>query len=170
MHKVNIKGTAVANIEYTGIVKLSQCIKGKNFVLAEMHNAGGKPLFNFLANCLIGDFEVARLTRPAKIMLLQEDEETGGIMKASNTSFIYLLSKPDMVYSAENKSIVRYSFIIPQDFFSGTSFNAIGLYNSSATEADLEDYSAFVGNINLSNVNVSISSVLVLDWELHISN
>lgn len=170
MSKTNMKGTAVSNLEYTGIVTLSQCIRGKTFEVAKFHNAGGKSLFNFLANCLVGDFELARLTRPAKIMLLHEDVETRSISKASNTSFIYLLSKPETVYSSENKSIVRYSFIIPQDFFTGTSFNAIGLYTSEATEADLDSYAALVSNINFDDVNISISSILILDWELHISN
>jgi hypothetical protein len=164
----NIKSTAVNNLEYTGIVKLSQYTNGKKFMVAEKHNEGGKALFNFLTDCLVGDFDIAKIDRPSKIMLLNKDG-AGNLAKATNTSFIYLLSKPEKVYSTEKKGIVRYSFIIPQDYFVGTDFNAIGLYTGSTSELDLNDYAAFC-ELNLSGVSLSISSVLVLDWELHISN
>jgi hypothetical protein len=164
----NIKSAAINNLEYTGIVKLSQYTNGKRFTVLEKHNEGGKALFNFLTDCLIGDFDIAKIDRPSKIMLLNHDG-SGNLTKATNTSFIYLLSKPEKLYSAEKEGIVRYSFMIPQDYFIGTDFNAIGLYTSSASELDLADYAAFC-EVNLSDVNLSISSVLLLDWELHISN
>jgi hypothetical protein len=87
---------------------------------------------------------------------------------AQNTGFIYMLSKPEKVHNDVN-GVVRYSFVIPQEFFSGIDFNAIGLYTSSATGVDLNDYAAIIG-VDLENISLSISSVLVLDWELHISN
>jgi hypothetical protein len=164
----NIKSIAVNNVEYTGIVKLSQYTAGKKIAVTEQYNEGGKALFNFLVDCLIGDFDIAKADRPAKIMLLNTDD-AGNLAKATNTGFIYLLSKPEKVYSAKKEGIVRYSFIIPQDYFVGTTFNAIGLYASSASELDLTDYAALCA-IDLSDVTLSISSVLVLDWELHISN
>lgn len=169
MSRLNVKSTAVNSLEYTGIVTLSQYIGGNKVTLAKFHNTGGKTLFNFLANCLIGDFAIAEQNLPTKILLLHEDDEKT-LTKASNTGFIYLLAKPELVYSKDAESIVRYSFIIPQDFFTGSSFNAIGLYTNAATETDIEDYAAMVNNISFDTINVSVSSVLALDWELHISN
>jgi hypothetical protein len=164
----NIKGTAINSLAYTGIVKLSQYIGRKKFTIAQMHNAGGKPLFDFLADCLVGDFEIAKLDRPTKILLLNEDENNN-LSKANDTGFIYLTSKPEKVYD-EAEGIVRYSFIIPQDIFANTNFNAVGLYTGTATTVDIEDYAAYcyIGTDVLNDI--SISSVLVLDWELHISN
>jgi hypothetical protein len=162
----NTKGIAINTVGYTGIVTLSQYTKGKRFIVAQTHNAGGKPLFNFLADCLAGDFNIAKLDWPTKILLLNVDD--GVISKASNTRFIHLLSNPEKVYS-DSEGIVRYSFIIPQTIFAGTSFNAIGLYPDSATLNDFNDYAALC-KIDTSKANISISSVLVLDWELHISN
>jgi hypothetical protein len=164
----NIKSTATSSLEYTGIVKLSQYINGKKFTIAQMHNAGGKPLFEFLADCLVGDFDIAKLDRPTKILLLNEDEEHK-LSKATDTGFIYLSAKPEKVYDSY-EGIVRYSFIISQDIFSGTNFNAVGLYTGTATTTDIDDYAAycFIGTDVFNDI--SISSVLVLDWELHISN
>lgn len=166
-----LRGTAKNNIAYTGVVKLSQYTNGKKFAIAEIHNEGGKPLFDFLTDCLIGDFDIAKADRPTKILLLNIDEDDE-INKADNTSFIYLLSKPEKVYS-ENAGIVKYSFIIPQEYFAAgnangaTRFNAIGLYTDSAKDA--KDYAACC-KVDTSEWSISISSVLVLDWELHISN
>ena len=134
----NLKGITKSNIEYTGIVTLSQYTRGKKFTIAKIHNVGGKPLFDFLVDCLMGDFDIASSYRPTKIALLNVDEEKN-ITAAENTSFIHLLTKPEKVYS-EDEGIVKYSFIIPQDWFAGTNFNAVGLYTSTATTDDIENY------------------------------
>ena len=164
----NVNGIAVNGLGYTGIVRISQCTGRKKVLVAEMHNEGGRPLFDFLADCLVDDFDIAKLNRPNKILLLKEND-SGELQRAGGTDFIYLLAKPEKVYSEENESIVRYSFIIPQEYFNGTGFNAIGLYGRSASAADVERYAACC-KVDTSEWNLSISSVLVLDWELHISN
>jgi hypothetical protein len=168
----NIRSTTKNSLEYTGIVKLSQYTKGKRFTIAEIHNEGGKPLFNFLADCLAGNFASAKTDVPTKILLLNVDKEKNIIEAAENTSFIYLLTNPEKVYS-EDAGIVKYSFIIPQEYFAAGNangairFNAIGLYTNSAQDA--KDFAAKV-EVDTSKWSLSISSVLVLDWELHISN
>lgn len=157
---------------YTGIVTLSQCIRDKKIVVAKKYNKGGNPLFTFLADCLIGDFDIARLERPIKILLLKVTENKSGnddIQKASNTGFIYLLSKPEKVYST-SAGIVRYSFIIPSDVLTDSDFNAIGLYTNSATESDFENYAALCKIDDMDKNNISVSSMLVVDWELIITN
>ena len=165
------RGITKSSIGYTGIVTLSQYTNGKKFNIARVHNVGGKSLFNFLVDCLMGDFELATIDRPIKIILLNVDDEKI-ISAAENTSPIYLLNKPEKIYS-EHEGIVKYSFIIPQEYFAAgnasgaTRFNAIGLYADS-TE-NIEDYAAYC-EVDTSDWEISISSVLVLDWELHISN
>ena len=165
-----VKGTAINNIEYTGIVTISQYTKGKKNVIAEVHNVGGKPLFNFLADCLLGDYATAANDRPIKILLLNIDDN-GNKHIAESTTFISLLAAPEKIHS-EDSGRVRYSFIIPQEYFAAGSpgsvrFNAIGLYANSATGPD--DYAAYC-EVDTSNWSISMTSVIVLDWELHISN
>ena len=167
INEKNLKGTTINTVEYTGIVTLSQYIKGKKVVISKIHNEGGKALFDFLTDCLLGDFDLAKVDRPTKIMLL--DTAGGVITKANNTGFVSLLSNPVKVYDA-NMGIIRYSFHITQDLFAGTSFDAIGLYPNSATELDLDRYAAKC-NIEDSDLEgLSVSSVLVLDWELRLAN
>ena len=168
MSKISIKSTTINTIGYTGIVTLSQYTRGKLHPIKQIHNEGGKPLFDFLADCLVGDFSVAKQDLPNKILLLNKDD-AGHITKARDTGFIYFLSKPERVYN-ESEGVVRYSFTIPQDIISGTNFNAVGLYTGTAMETDIDDYAAycFIGSDIVNEI--SKSSVLVLDWELHISN
>ena len=167
-----IKGTTINSLGYTGIVTLSQYIGAKRKILAKSHNEGGMALFNYLASCLAGDFDIVSVDRPTKILLLDmnRDESTGDIKleRAVNSRFITLLTKPEIVYS-NVEGIVRYSFVIPQEMLMGTNFNAIGLYSASAVEEDINDYAACC-SIELDKNNMSLSTVLVVDWELHISN
>lgn len=167
MSKKSIKSAAVNNVAYTGVVTLSRYTNGKKAIIAKVHNAGGRALFAFLAGCLIGDFDKAKANLPTKILLLNKDAEDGTI-KAANAQFKYLLANPELVHSTD-KCVVRYSFIIPQEYMAGTGFNAIGLYPSSASGTSLGDYVALC-EINSSRFNLAPSSVLVLDWELRISN
>ena len=164
----NIKSIATSGLTYTGIVRLSLYTAGKKFLLKEQHNIGGRPLFDFLTDCLTGDFDIAKADIPNKILLLNKDPEDK-LSKAANTSFITILAKPEKKYSSANESVVCYSFILPPHYFTGTSFNAIGLYTKTASELDINDYAALC-DIDLSDISLSIASVVVLDWELHISN
>jgi hypothetical protein len=160
-----MKGTATNKLGYTGIVTISQYNQGKKILIEQIHNEGNYPLFNFLANCLIGAFDIAKLDRPAKIMLLNKTES--GISAATNAGFLGLRTNPEKVYSATS-GIVRYSFIIPAEDIS-TDFNAIGLYMNSATKSDLDNYAACC-DVDINANTISSSSVLVIDWELHITN
>ena len=169
MNKLNVKGTTKCSTEYTGIVTLSQYIRGKKVTIAKKHNVGGVPLFNFLADCLTGHFDTAKLDRPTKILLLSVEGETPEEYAIeAKTDFITYSTDPERVYS-DTEGVVRYSFIVPQTLFAGTNFNAIGLYPHSAVLSEANDYAALCV-IDTSKMTMSASSVLVLDWELHISN
>ena len=164
-----MKNKAINNIEYTGIVTLSQYIGSKKVTLAQYHNSGSYSLFNFFADCLIGDFEVAKLHRPTKIMLLSQDETTKEY--SSLSGFIYQTSKPEKVY-ATAKGAVKYSFIIPKDLImtiQAETISHIGLYADSARDLDISDFSAIVP-VSFNNDKISASSAVLVDWELNISN
>ena len=69
-----MKNIATNTLGYTGIVTLSQYINSKKIKIAQVHNEGSYPLFNFLSDCLLGDFSIAALALPNKIMLLKKDD------------------------------------------------------------------------------------------------
>jgi hypothetical protein len=165
---------AINSLGYTGIVTLSQYIGNKKIKILQKHNTGGSSLFDFLSDCLCGDFTVAELKRPMKIMLLKKntDPASGSITYVSKSNFINLISKPVKI----NKGSVIYSFVISRDILlsnEAADFDAIGLYTNSITNITEANDFAAICNVSSEDQNTttfSSSSALIIDWQLIISN
>jgi hypothetical protein len=162
-----MKNIAINTLKYTGIVTLSQYIGKDKTVVKKIKNAGGAALFNFLADCIAGDFDIAKLTRPTRIMLLNADKELTNITPVSG--FIPILTSPEKVSSSTGTvGAVRYSFIIPREYFE-LNFNSIGLYSNVVSTDEADKFSAFAW-VDIASNSISKSSVLVVDWELMVTN
>lgn len=168
-----MKNSVINNLGYTGIVTLSLYNDSKKIPVAQVHNSGYSSLFNFLANCLMGDFDTANFELPTKIKLLYSeiDPATNQRIVESASGFIYFLNRPERLALAnsQNSSAVCYSFVVPRDIIENAKFNSIGLYPNMASELDIDSYSAIcdLGN----NLNgLASSAVLVVDWKLIITN
>lgn len=167
-----MKNSAINNLTYTGIVTLSQYYGNKKVPIKQIKNSGGSSLFSFLSNCLIGDFTTAKFEMPTKIMLLRAEhgETPADTYYESASAFIYFLTKPEKINTeVNNSSTVCYSFVIPMDIITNTSFNSIGLYADMATELDAANFAA-VCEIDDTSGMRSTSSALVIDWKLTIIN
>lgn len=161
---------AINTLQYSGTVKLSQNIGGKIFELATLQNAGGSALFNFLSDCLIGDFDMASINRPSKILLLNIDDD-GTIRRLSG--FINQTGKPEKIFTEDGSGKVRYSFTVHRDLLESidlAELNNIGLYTGSASLQSPGEYAALVPVGNINDQNVSDTSAILLDWELNITN
>ena len=172
-----MKNIATNTLKYSGIVTLSQYYGSKKIKIAQFHNAGGSPLFDFLADCLAGDFTMATLTRPTKIMLIERtnpDDESAVPeygQPNNSTGFTYLLTKPEKIPSNDGMSRVRYSFIVQKETINSISnFDNLylGLYTNEATFDNAGDYAA-ICKLSLTKNNL-INASLAVDWELTISN
>ena len=165
-----MKNTAINTLTYTGVVTLSQYIGQKKVKIAQIHNKGGNPLFDFLSDCLIGELASAKAKKPEKIRLVITDNGIYPQEFAPGSGFIYPQVQPKKgVNSYESQ--VTYSFLIPRELFeniSTTSNLGLGLYPNSATDLDATKYAAFctLDSSVLSNLKAS----LVVDWKLIISN
>ena len=161
-----IKSSTKSNISYTGMVTLSQYAGGRKVTTAKIHNTGGAPLFNFITDCLAADFTMAKLSSPYQILLIKTSDngDSLDLLNATTSDFITILTKPEKI----DTNTVRYSFIVPQDAVADLTFNAIGLYPKTATLSDITNYYALCKVKN--PTTVSTSSVLVVDWDLTISN
>jgi hypothetical protein len=168
-----MKNTAINTLKYTGEVTLSQYIGQKKYRVAQLHNAGGNALFNFLADCLIGEFNIAKANRPTKIMLISRSADgPDGYEYRGVSGFIYLLTNPEKVYNVEDTDAicrVRYSFIIPQDMIEGiNSLDKLGIGLYSDAEKSPEAFAAYCEfDVSASSL---VNTALVVDWELIISN
>jgi hypothetical protein len=173
-----MKNTAINTLGYTGIVTLSRYSGEKKIKIAQVHNSGHSPLFNFLSDCLVGDFSIAKLNRPTKIKLLRYARDANGneipnTYESASPGFIYLTTTPKKDYSLSG-SAVTYSFTIARDYLMGDSFDGIGLYTDAAGEddSDINNVAGFcaVNKDKFSIHSLSTSAVLVVDWMLTISN
>jgi hypothetical protein len=175
----------VENFGYEGKLKLS-LVDGENVIkVQEVNNSGTDMLFSFFSYCLMGELEIASLYRPTKIRLLRViyDDASGeelGLEAASG--YIYLKSKPERVFNSQIEAqAVKLSFMVPRSLIDSTGFNRIALYPHFAGnegEDDLPNYSAYcdISSITGGIAGVeglsswTISSVLLVDWEMTISN
>ena len=177
-----MKNTAINTLSYTGIVTLSQYIGERKTQILQTHNRGGNSLFSFLADCLIGDFTLARATRPSKVMLLQcenpgaADNEKEFKTHQHGGGFFWLITPPEKVEGSLG-SRVRYSFVIPKEIVSNLSdFDNLylGLYSegaSAGTGESKDDANNFAAICKLELAkNSTADAALVVDWELVISN
>jgi hypothetical protein len=171
------------NIGYSGKVKLTFLDGQHTIKTFEFKNSGTSTLFNFFAYCLMGSFDEAALYRPTKVRLLKVVKEAledgyGNIesdtMAASG--LIYLRSRPEQVVSNLDGQTVKLSFMIPRTMIEEVDFNRIALYPQFAGESDIYEYSAFCDLSGEDDLDINIytawtvSSVLLIDWELTISN
>ena len=163
-----MKTLAKNTLTYSGLVTVSQYVGRKKIKLAQNHNDGGTALFNFLVDCLVGDWARAKTTRPVKVRLLQKLDDTS---YTPQSGFIYLRANAEKI-TINGIPTARFSFIIPKDHVEGANFYNLylGLYTDEITEeADLSEYVAICDLTKLLTVN-TINAALVVDWDLVISN
>lgn len=167
-----MKNIATNTLTYTGIVTLSQYIGKKKVQIAQVHNTGGSSLFSFLTNCLLGQFDTARESRPVKVKLLREIQQGDGTTYKAISGFIFVRNFTDKS-ERPGECRVRYSFMIPRDLFEDISISGLGLglYSLSATDDNPEEYIAFctLTGMNVNRNQITNASLLV-DWDLIIAN
>lgn len=161
-----MKNIATNKLGYTGVVTLSQYIGTKKVKIASMHNSGGKPLFELITNCLVGDFTTALSSMPDRVQLLEYDENNKKYISRSEP--YYKLTAPEKV---NDGYAVRYSFMIPKDVIKNINNIdklSLGLYTSNVGKDDIENFAA-ICKLELSRSSILGAAVLV-DWVLLFSN
>ena len=164
-----VKKQDTISIGYSGKVKVT-VVDGRKVVSRKVgHNAGGQPLFKFLAQCLCGNYENAKTSQPLKIKLFYNKTETEtvaeatkniqdwvksegdftNITSASNFIFVNGPSTPEEIkITDENGNLVAKNgykailhFRVPFAFVTQNKVNQICLYAQS--ENDDKKYSAY---------------------------
>ena len=159
-------------IGYRGDVKFSTYI-GKHLLSTKTYrNAGALPLFQFLANCLAGNFPAAYQNRPYKIKLLKANAERPSDLNmptdvrgnnASCSSLLSMTSAPAIIIqdSAEMQACkVTFSFIFPQNSITESGANIIAMYGPGIT--DQGEYCAYY---KLTRESVDASGGIETVWD-----
>ena len=126
------------------------------------HNAGGQPLFLFLAQCLCGNYENAKTSQPLKIKLfynnatnendaitniqnwVKSEGDSTSVVSASNFIFVNATGATEEIKDEEGnkngyKAILH--FRVPFSFVTHDEINQICLY--AQNESNDKNYSAY---------------------------
>lgn len=171
-------------LNYEGKVTLT--LKSDDHILSvkTFKNNGTALLFKFLGHCLIGHYKAVEDLLPTKIALLfnasgmpaSADPEAVSAV----SSFIGIRQLPSVVSTSNPAEVkVTYNFEVPRSAVFD-NFNQVALYGNGVedarNESDIKSFSAYyyltdgeafdTQAIN----NWSTTTVLLIDWELSISN
>lgn len=193
-----VKKQDTISVGYSGKVKVTVVDDRKVISRKVGHNAGGQPLFQFLAQCLCGNYENTKTLQPLKIKLFYNKAETvadaitniqnwvksegdfTSVASASNFIFVNAAGATEEIADEEGnkngyKAILH--FRVPFSFVTKNEVNQICLY--AQNENDDKKYSAYylfkdskdekkLAPIKVNNQQASYN--LIIEWELSISN
>ena len=157
-----VKKQDTISVGYSGKVKVTVVDDRKVVSRKVGHNAGGQPLFLFLAQCLCGNYENAKTSQPLKIKLFynnatNENDATKNIQNwvksegdftnitsASNFIFVNATGATEEIKDEEGnkngyKAILH--FRVPFSFVTHDEINQICLY--AQNESNDKNYSAY---------------------------
>lgn len=138
------------SLAYTGDVKITVYQNGRVISVKHYKNAGTLPLFRFIGNCLVGNFNSAGRLRPFKIKLLEAQENDASKAFDAETefeeisNFITLASAPELKTfgtGSTGKCQAIFSFIFPIARINRSGANTIAIYGVDA--ANPKEYCAY---------------------------
>ena len=192
-----VKKQDTISVGYSGKVTVTVVDDRKVISRKVGHNAGGQPLFQFLAQCLCGNYENTKPLQPLKIKLFYNNakdttaattninnwvgsDSNTSIEEASNFIFVNAAGATEEIEDEEGnkngyKAILH--FRVPFSFVTRDEINQICLY--AQNESDPKIYSAYylftdstdvekLAPIKVNNQQTSYN--LIIEWELSISN
>ncbi len=163
-------------IGYKGTVNVTIVDRDKVINKFTCHNNGTNNLFNFLSNCIAGNYINHELYRPCKIALYSQGEGSTDIISTNTrtTEFIYQDSVARVVPKEGTNAgyDVIFHFRIPfVKIFSNRKITHAALWPSIIDEQS-NGYSAFVAfspQITIPN-NVTSTWTIIVDWKLELTN
>lgn len=178
MSYTNLKG----GLGYEGKVTLTLKSNGRILDSKTYKNNGTAQLFKFLGYCLIGNYEKVKGLLPNKILLLNNmSGDKPALASPTNVEFVtewqYLKQIPTIISDSDRGEVrVIYNFEVSKASITD-SFNQIALYGSGLNYDEITNFSAYHYLVNSSesfeNINAkewSATTVLLIEWELTISN
>lgn len=178
--------TFTGGLGYEGKVTLT--LKNNNHILKSKtyKNRGTSKLFEFLGYCLIDAFDDVKKLLPSKILLLYNTDSASGIKpdsanpkaveKRTTIPQPWVQTPSIIIDSDEAKVKVIYNFEVSKASIRDPGdFNQIALYGAGVD--DPSEFSAYYfltdarGDFDTQDPSIwSATTVLLIDWELTISN
>ena len=155
---------------YTGDIHIKIIEDSRVYYENYFHNHGAKKLFNFFVDALIGNYTVAKSSRPCKIILFKKNDDGKTFTKVSNAVYYDSTAIPE---SDKNFGSVTYHFRIPfLALKGGATVKRIGLYPNiiSNEEDDLCAYYDFPDGKEIAIPTDGSNYTIIIEWKLTINN
>ena len=172
----------VANIGYSGTLKIKVKDGHKTLQTYEYHNAGTDYLFTFLCNCISGEYRIAERNRPFKIKLYDRTDAyfAGELPKVDEpVSGFISVNTPATIDPTDGHISVTLHFLVPYSNISGDRICQVCLYGALMGTGDESKYSAYyyfadpIKNdwdpIKIDNTHKANYS-LIIEWTLSFTN
>ena len=156
-------------LNYVGDIHVKIVEDDRVYYENNFHNHGTKKLFNFFIDALIGNYTVAKSSRPCKIILFKENDD-GTFTKVSNAVYYDSTAIPG---GDDASSSVTYHFRIPfLALESGNTVKKIGLYPNiiSNEETDLCAYYILPAGNEIEIPTDGNNYTIIVEWKLTINN
>ena len=157
-------------LSYTGDIHVKIVEDDRVYYDNYFHNNGTKKLFNFFIDALIGNYTVAKSSRPCKIILFKKNDDGKTFTKVSNAVYYDSTAVP----GGDDKSgSVTYHFRLPFLVLEGgATVKRIGLYPNiiSNEEDDLCAYYDFTDGNEIEIPTNGNNYTIIIEWKLTINN
>ena len=166
------KHTKINNgINYHGEVSIS-VMDGKRKLCAVTHNNGKKGLFNFLSNCLLGNFMAAKSSYPSKIACFETVADTDTV-PVRLSSFIRYDSSRWEVKETSTESSIYFHFRIPYVALKPGTISILRLYTNEISGENTEE--SICAEINLKEpITVPDTTdgnfAIIVDWKMTLTD
>ena len=166
------KHTKINNgINYHGEVSIS-VMDGKRKLCAVTHNNGRKGLFNFLSNCLLGNFIAAKSSYPSKIACFGTVAGTDA-MPVRLSSFIRYDSSRWETKETSTGSSIYFHFRIPYMALKPGTISILRLYTNEISSENAEEN--ICAEIKL-NDSITVPDTtdgnftIIVDWKITLTD
>ena len=168
------KHTKINNgISYHGEVSIS-VMDGKRKLCTVTHNNGRKGLFNFLSNCLLGNFAAAKSSYPSKIACFGTVTDTDTTLVRLSSFIRYDSSRWETKETSTGSSIY-FHFRIPYSALKHGTISKLRLYTNEVSGEDVEE--DICAEINLEDTKyITVPDTtdgnftVIVDWKMTLTD
>ena len=157
-------------LSYVGDIHVKIVEDDRVYYENNFHNHGTKKLFNFFVDALVGNYTVAKSSRPCKIILFKKNDDGKTYTKVSNAVYYDSTALPGI---GDDSGSVTYHFRIPfLALEGGAVVKRIGLYpnNISSEKDDLCAYYDFTDGNEIEVPTDGSNYTIIIEWKLTINN
>ena len=166
------KHTKIDNsINYHGEVSIA-VMDGKRKLCTVTHNNGKKGLFNFLSNCLLGNFMAAKSSYPSKIACFKSATDANA-SPVRLSSFVRYDSSRWATEETSTESSIYFHFRIPYSVLKPGTISILRLYTNEISSENAEEN--ICAEIKL-NDSITVPDTtdgnftIIVDWKMTLTD